>query len=182
MKALAAMKATFPISPFAAQGYFRFHRPVAKTKDESQSEERRESDQAAKFENKKRRDNPKHDDEQSRIETDSGHRVSPVSLRPFKAKPRSEPSLFRFDGLGRRPGPRLHRAQEKIRHMIAEPDDGRVVVPARLRRVAALPAWRPVDGIRRVRSLGLGRTCGRALTHRSVTARSAVGGSRGCGA
>src|ERR1700735_101740 len=58
----------------------RFPRPVAKTKDESKSEERRESDQAAKFENRKRRDNLKHDDEQSRIETDSGHRVSPLSL------------------------------------------------------------------------------------------------------
>ena len=63
---------------------FRFHRPVAKTKDESQSEERRESDQAAKFENKKRRDNPKHDDEQSRIETDPGHPNSPV-VSPAKS-------------------------------------------------------------------------------------------------
>ena len=68
--------------------------------------------------------------------------------------------------------------------MIAEPDDRRVVVPARLRRVAgrALPAWRPVDGIRGARSLAIGRTGGRALAQRAVTARSAVGGSRGCGA
>jgi hypothetical protein len=106
-----------------------------------------------------------------------------MSLRPFEAKPRSERLLLRLDWLGRRPRPRLHRTQEEIGHMIAEPDDWRVVVPARRRRVAtrALPAWRPVDGTRRARSLGLGGTGGCALTHRSVTARSAVGGSRGCG-
>src|ERR1700733_4213977 len=62
---------------------FRFHRPVAKTKDESQSEERRESDQAAKFENKKRRDNPEHNDDQSRIEPDPGHGIPPVSASPL---------------------------------------------------------------------------------------------------
>jgi hypothetical protein len=47
------------------------------------------------------------------------------------------PLLFRFDGLRRHTGPRLHRAQEEIGHMIAEADNGRVVVPVRLRGVAA---------------------------------------------
>ena len=68
--------------------------------------------------------------------------------------------------------------------MIAEPDDRRVVVPARRRRGAAraLPAWGLFDGSRGARSLTIGRTGGRALTRRAVTARGAVGGSRGRGA
>ena len=83
-----------------------------------------------------------------------------MALRPLERS--RSPLLFRFDRLGRRPGPCLHRAQEEIRHVVAEADDRRVIVPARLRRLAARPirAWRPLGGTRRTRrrvALSIGR-------------------------
>ena len=86
MNALAAMKAIFPMSSVRNPRIFRLHRPVAKTKDESQDEERREADQAAKPENEKRGDNPKAHDDQSRIETDPGHRDSPRVDSPVQGE------------------------------------------------------------------------------------------------
>ena len=48
------MKAAFPDESLRNPRIFRFHRAVAETEDEGQSEERRESDEAAKLENEKR--------------------------------------------------------------------------------------------------------------------------------
>ena len=67
--------------------------------------------------------------------------------------------------------------------MVAKPDHRRVVVPARLRHVAArtLLARRPVGETRGARSRAVGRASDRALARRAITARRGIGEFGGCG-
>ena len=66
--------------------------------------------------------------------------------------------------------------------MVAKPDDRRVVVPARLRRVAprTILARRRVSETGRARSLAIGRGAGRAAARRAVRGLRGVGEVDGC--
>ena len=66
--------------------------------------------------------------------------------------------------------------------MVAESDHRRVVVPARLRRVAArtVLAWRAVTETRGARSLAIGRSAGRAVAGRAIRGLRGVGEVDGC--
>jgi hypothetical protein len=82
---------------------FSFHRAIAKTNQKGQSQERREPDQAAKLENEKRNHNAKDQDDQSRVETDPGHRSSPRRLARLRRSegPRSHSSASIGSGVAR---------------------------------------------------------------------------------
>ena len=176
--------------PLPVPRYFCFQRAVAKTNQKRQGEQGAANPiNRPSLKMKKGTTTPRPRSSDSYNETDPGH-PSPVPVPIRSLKPTWEPdparpvsSFFRFDRLGRRPGARLHRAQEEIGHVIAEPDHWRVVIPPRLRRVAprTLLAGRPVGQIVRASRLAVGRTGGGALARRAVTPRRGVGEFGGCG-